>query len=250
MFAACGPRLELARLVEQIVLDQRLADRDAARLEEGVGHGAADAERVDLAEQVLDDVDLVGHLGAAEDRDERALGVVQRLAEIVDLLVHQQAGGGHRHVLDHALGGGVGAVRGAEGVVDVDVAELGELLGEAGVVLFFLGDGSAGSRAAPRPACRRRRRPGRRSRRRRRPASRGAPPAASRPASGSSPVRSALGPAEVRASRIRPAPCSSAYLMVGSAARIRVSSGDHPALERDVEVDADEDALALENRRP
>jgi hypothetical protein len=38
-----------------------------------------------------------------------------------------------------ALGGGVGAVGAAEGVVDVDVAEDGELLGEVGVVGFFFG---------------------------------------------------------------------------------------------------------------
>ena len=38
-----------------------------------------------------------------------------------------------------ALGGGVGAVRGAECVVDVDVGEGGELPGEAGIVGFFFG---------------------------------------------------------------------------------------------------------------
>ena len=42
-----------------------------------------------------------------------------------------------RDEVGDALGGGVGAVRAAEGVVDVDVAERGELLGEGGVVGFF-----------------------------------------------------------------------------------------------------------------
>ena len=41
------------------------------RLQEGVRHAAADEQRVDLRQQVLDHADLVGHLGAAEDRDER-----------------------------------------------------------------------------------------------------------------------------------------------------------------------------------
>ena len=41
------------------------------RLQERVGHGAADQERVDLVDQVLDHLDLVGDLGAAEDGDER-----------------------------------------------------------------------------------------------------------------------------------------------------------------------------------
>ena len=132
-----GALLELPRLVEQIVLDQRLADRDAARLQEGVGHRPADAERVDLAEEVLDHLELVRDLGAADDRHERAIRVVQRLAEVGDLGGHQQAGRGHRHVRDDALGRGVGAVRRAERVVDVDVDALGELLGEAGVVLLL-----------------------------------------------------------------------------------------------------------------
>jgi hypothetical protein len=42
----------------------------------------------------------------------------------------------------------VGAMRGTERVVDVEVAERGELLGESGIVLLFLGHGSAGFRAA------------------------------------------------------------------------------------------------------
>ena len=40
---------------------------------------------------------------------------------------------------DHALGGGVRAVRGAERVVDVEVAQRGEFLGERRIVLLFLG---------------------------------------------------------------------------------------------------------------
>ena len=39
--------------------------------------------------------------------------------------------------LRDAEGAGVLAVGGAEGVVDIDVAELGELAGEVGIVLFF-----------------------------------------------------------------------------------------------------------------
>ena len=60
-------------------------------------------------------------------------------AEVLQFLLHQQAGGGLLDELDHALGGSVGAVRGAERVVDVDVAEGGQFLGEGGIVLFFFG---------------------------------------------------------------------------------------------------------------
>ena len=65
--------LDVARRVEQVVLDERLADRQPARLEERVGHRAADEQRVDAGEQVLDHLELVGDLRAAEDRDERPL---------------------------------------------------------------------------------------------------------------------------------------------------------------------------------
>ena len=60
-----------------------LPDGHAARFEERVGHRAADEQAVDLAQQVLDDFDLVRHLGAAENRDERPLGRLERLAQIL-----------------------------------------------------------------------------------------------------------------------------------------------------------------------
>ena len=108
-------------------------------LEERVGHGAADEERVDLAEQVLDDLELVRDLGAAEDRDERPFGALERLAEVVDLGRHQEAGGRLLDVVDDALGRGVRAVRRSERVVDVDVGERRQLRREGRVVGLFLG---------------------------------------------------------------------------------------------------------------
>ena len=58
----------------------------ALRLEERVGHRAADEERVDAAEQVLEHRDLVGDLGAAEHGHVRPLDVAEQLAEELDLL--------------------------------------------------------------------------------------------------------------------------------------------------------------------
>ena len=54
-----------------------------------------------------------------------------------ELLLHQEARDGGQVVRD-ALGAGVGAVRGAKGVVDVDIAERGKLLREGGIVRLFL----------------------------------------------------------------------------------------------------------------
>ncbi len=136
----------LLRLVERgfgnvdlVGFDQRLAGGLAQRIEEGVGHAAADQQRVRLVEQVVDHVDLAGDLRAADDGDKRPVGFGQHLAEEVELLLHQQAGGGLRDVMRDAFGGGVGAVRAAEGVVDVDVAERRELLGEGWIVGLFFG---------------------------------------------------------------------------------------------------------------
>ncbi len=47
--------------------------------------------RSTLAEQVLDHLDLVGDLRAAEDGDERTLGRSERVPEIPQFLLHQQS---------------------------------------------------------------------------------------------------------------------------------------------------------------
>ena len=61
--------------VDLVGFAQRGADAVALGSEEGVGHAAADDQGVDLGDQVVDDADLVGDLGAAEDGDERAFRV-------------------------------------------------------------------------------------------------------------------------------------------------------------------------------
>ena len=108
-------------------------------LEEGIGHAAADDQGVDLGQQVFDHLDLVADLGAAEDGDEGARRVGQGLAEVAQLLFHQVAGRRRAQQPGHALGGGVGAVGGAEGVVDIEVGQAGQLPAEIGIVGFFSG---------------------------------------------------------------------------------------------------------------
>ena len=125
--------------VDLVFFDERLAGGDAEGALEGVGHAADDDERVDLVEQVVDDVDLAGDLRAADDGDEGLLGRFERLAEIGDFLFHQQAGDGGLEEVRDAFGGGMGAMRGAEGVVDVDLGQRGECFGEGRIVGFFFG---------------------------------------------------------------------------------------------------------------
>ena len=61
-------------------------------------------------------------------------GFVERIAEVVELLLHEETGHRRREVLGDAGGAGVRAMRRAERVVHVEVAELGERAGQALVV--------------------------------------------------------------------------------------------------------------------
>ena len=140
-FDALGLGLVEGRLghVDLVLFNERLAGGDAQGALEGVGHAADDDQRIDLVEQVVDDVDLAGDLGAADDGHEGLFGRFQGLAEIGDLLFHQQAGDGGLEEVGDAFSGGVGAMRGAEGVVDVDLGQRGQRLGEGRIVGFFFG---------------------------------------------------------------------------------------------------------------
>ena len=130
---------------EDLLLDADLvlgeitvADLDAARREEGVRHGAADQQRIAAGQEVADHADLVGHLRATEHDDEWPRRRVQQRRKRLDLLFHERS---DRLLLDEACDSGrrgMRAVRGAECVVDVHVAQGGELASEIGNVAFFL----------------------------------------------------------------------------------------------------------------
>ena len=136
--AAGGRRLDhdLARRLGEVVLAERLADIFAARGEEGVGHAAADDQRVDLLHEVHQQVELGRDLGAADDGDDRPLGIAETLFQRLEFGLHGAAGIGGQEI-GEALGRAMGAVRGGEGVVDEDVAVGGELFGEGAVVLLL-----------------------------------------------------------------------------------------------------------------
>ena len=77
--------------IDLVGFQQRLADLVSLRLQERVGHAAANDERIDLAHQVVNHANLVADLGSAEDRHKRLLRMAERLAEILEFLLHQQA---------------------------------------------------------------------------------------------------------------------------------------------------------------
>ena len=125
------------RFLDQIGFGQGFADTFAGGEQEGVGDAAADDELVDLVGQRLENGEFRGNLGAAHDGDQRPLGFAQGLGERIDFATHQDAGAGDRGIFRDAVRRRFGAVRGAEGVIDVDVAELGHFLGQFVVVLLF-----------------------------------------------------------------------------------------------------------------
>lgn len=100
-----------AGLIEQGVADGHVLED----LLEGECHATADDERVDLVEQVVDELDLVRDLGATEDGEERTLRRLESLGEVVELLLHEETGRFLGKLdTDH---GGVSTVSSAESVV-------------------------------------------------------------------------------------------------------------------------------------
>ena len=124
----------LPAVVQPVGLQQGVAHADALGLGKGIAHAAADDDGVGNVQQVIDHADLGGHLGAAQDRHQGALGVSQGAAHNLQLLLDQEAGHGGQ-VGCHAGGGGVGAVHGAEGVGHVHVGHGRHFPGQLGVVL-------------------------------------------------------------------------------------------------------------------
>jgi len=135
---------ETGNLLGAVLVEERVANADTLEsLLESESHAAADNQHVDLVEQVVDQLDLVADLGTAEDGEEGTLGLLEGLGEVLELLLHEEAGSLLGEVnTDH---GTVGTVGGAEGVVDEHVTERGEALAELldirliGLDLFALG---------------------------------------------------------------------------------------------------------------
>ena len=132
MTRAAGQHQLLARLLHQVArhvdplrFDQRVAGLESHGAEERARHRAADQDLVHLRQQRLDEVDLAGDLGAAEHGDERPPRLVERLAQVLELLLHEEAHHRRLEHAGHALGAGVRPVRRPEGIVHVDVAQRG-----------------------------------------------------------------------------------------------------------------------------
>ena len=125
-------------LIHHVVLGEALSDRLALGQQKGVGHAPAEDEHVDLRHQVVEDVQLAGYLGSADNRGKGPRWRFQQIRQLGNLLLHEEPGVG-RQELGNPHGRGVGAMRRPERVVHVDVGVGRELCSKCGVVLLLLG---------------------------------------------------------------------------------------------------------------
>lgn len=130
-----------------LLIEERVSNLDVVNgLLEGESHTATDDEGVDLIEKVVNELNLVRDLGATKDGKEGSLGVLKSLGEELELLGDKEASGSLGEIdTDHRR---VGSVSGSKGVVDIDVGErrkrLSELLDLLGVSLDLLAVGILG----------------------------------------------------------------------------------------------------------
>src|SRR5262252_3069814 len=73
-----------ARGRDAINLRQRLANLLSLREQESICHSAANNQRVDFLEQVAEQVQLGRNLGAADNRGQRPLRMVQRMTQRIE----------------------------------------------------------------------------------------------------------------------------------------------------------------------
>ena len=119
-------------------LDERLADVAARGQDERVGDAAADDQHVDLRRERAQDRELGRHFRSGDDRDQRTLRIARARWPSAS---SSAASSGPAHATGAIFGDAVrrrlGAMRRAEGVVDVDVAQRRHLSRERVVVLLL-----------------------------------------------------------------------------------------------------------------
>ena len=124
-------------LPDELLFHERFPDLNTLRLQECEDHPAADDERIHLLCEIPDHRDLRRHLRPADDRDERSLGIVERLAHDFELFSDQKAADARQNAGD-PLGRRMSPVRRSKGIVDIYIREGRELFRESGIVLLFL----------------------------------------------------------------------------------------------------------------
>ena len=126
-----GSAYDLARRADQFAFVQRFADRFALGDQKRVGHGAADNQRLDLGEQIAKKVELSGNFGPADNGGHRMVRPFKGALKGIELRFHGAARISGKLRFGHdARGAGVLAMRRRKGIIDENVAERCQLLGE------------------------------------------------------------------------------------------------------------------------
>ena len=89
-----------------------------------------------MADEIAEEVELARDLRAADNRDERTRGRIERLGERIELGLHRPPRIG-RQLVREAFGRRMRAMGGRKGVVHIEVAELGEFIHEGRIVLLL-----------------------------------------------------------------------------------------------------------------
>ncbi len=131
-------RKEPTARLDLIGLEERIADRGPLRGQEREAHRATHHERVDDGQERVDHSQLVADLRSAQHRDERVARMVTHAEQHLDLTC-EQAAGSARQRARRTDDRGVGPVRGAEGVVDIDILAGDQLLDELRVACLLAG---------------------------------------------------------------------------------------------------------------
>ena len=106
---------------------------------ERVGNTAADNQGINQRSQMLQNGELRGNLGTADDSNQRTFGFGNSLCQSLDFFGKQRTSAGDFGFAGQTVSGGLSAVSGSESVVNVDIAKLCHLLNEFGIV-FLLAD--------------------------------------------------------------------------------------------------------------
>jgi hypothetical protein len=142
-FAQALADMAIHLIFHNVVQQFRILDSPGLRPYGPRGLGAADLSRsqpkLRVSTAMADDTRKDGEHDEdpGHDRDQRARRMCERLAERLELTGHQRARARDRRIFRDAVRRRFGAVRGAERVVDVDVAELRHLACERVVVGLF-----------------------------------------------------------------------------------------------------------------
>ena len=133
----------LFTVIQLLFIHQRCTDLIAFCFQECISHAAADNQGIAFLQQVIDHIQLIRNFCTAEDRYERPYRIFYRVAEEVDLFLHQIT----NRVLSaffldelcHAFHGCMCSVGRAECVTYIQISQFSQFLAElfAVLCLFF-----------------------------------------------------------------------------------------------------------------